>query len=235
MKVSTNDQWSLDEFLAFKLTRGTCSNVTFTYARRLQQHVRSRAHTRSVASSIVRDMPCPPPMHHPDFATICLLMMSVLPAQIMTAWVHQRWVWHTTVMKSVSRVMFYEELQVRAHDPSCCTAALCLAGYSSRTCTYNPCLENGTGPLVDEHDAHFMPWLIRSWRFYLCVECLDCALRGMRRCPKPRASRLHTFIPSLHFTAALRHPPMYREGAYGEKYAGRAQKPISTTSGGATR
>lgn len=32
--------------------------------------------------------------------------------QIIVAWLHQRWVWHTTTLKAVSRVMFYEDLEV---------------------------------------------------------------------------------------------------------------------------
>lgn len=32
--------------------------------------------------------------------------------QVIVAWLHQRWVWHTTTLKDVSHLMFYEDLEV---------------------------------------------------------------------------------------------------------------------------
>ena len=34
--------------------------------------------------------------------------------QTIVAWQYIRWVWHTTALKDVSHVMFYEDLQVGA-------------------------------------------------------------------------------------------------------------------------
>eukprot|EP00752_Nemacystus_decipiens_P012849 g11376.t1 len=35
--------------------------------------------------------------------------------EILVAWIHQRWVWHTTALRDVSRVMSYEDLQEHPH------------------------------------------------------------------------------------------------------------------------
>lgn len=43
----------------------------------------------------------PHPRHHMSFE------------QIIVAWQHQRWVWHTTFYREASHVMFYEDLKVR--------------------------------------------------------------------------------------------------------------------------
>lgn len=32
--------------------------------------------------------------------------------QTVVAWIHQRYIWHTTALQDVSHVMFYEDLQV---------------------------------------------------------------------------------------------------------------------------
>lgn len=32
--------------------------------------------------------------------------------QIVVAWIHQRYLWHTTALEAISHVMFYEDLQV---------------------------------------------------------------------------------------------------------------------------
>lgn len=47
--------------------------------------------------------------------------------QRIVAWIHQRWVWHTSALKDISHVMFYEDLEV---------GAACL-----RRCLY-PCGKN---------------------------------------------------------------------------------------------
>lgn len=36
-------------------------------------------------------------------------------SQTIVAWMHQRWVWHTTAYSSSSHVVFYDELKVRAY------------------------------------------------------------------------------------------------------------------------
>lgn len=37
----------------------------------------------------------------------------IILEQTIVAWMHQRWVWHTTALAAISYVAFYEDLKVR--------------------------------------------------------------------------------------------------------------------------
>lgn len=57
--------------------------------------------------------------------------------QIIVAWLHQRWVWHTTALKAVSHVMFYEDLEVGGSFFHAWCGALRNALFYTKSAQYN--------------------------------------------------------------------------------------------------